>query len=222
MSKAIRQCRSMFTYTLIFLLPVLTACTQDVNESLIHAAKKGNVRDVEHLIAKGADIDFVTKEGRYPLEVAAMENRPDVVRVLLSKGAKIQHKPKWMTPPEIAASKGYLHVVMVFLDTGYNVNTKENLGYTLLHIAAQEGEYKVIEALVKKGADINARDDSGATPLFHAAGANYANAVKALLDAGADPNIKEKYGNCPLTVALAEGYTEIVNMLRKKGAYECR
>jgi uncharacterized protein len=225
MKKAISQFCSMLnrsTYTLIFLLLALSACTQDVNEALVHAARKGDVREVQNLITKGADINFVTKEGRYALEVAAMDDRPEVVRVLLSKGAKIRQEPQRMTPPEIAASSGYMDVVMVFLDSGYNVNTRQSLGYTLLHVAAQEGRHKFIATLVKKGADVNARDDSGATPLFHAVGTNYADAVKVLLDAGADPNIKEQSGNCPLTLAKAEGHTEIVDMLRKKGARECR
>ncbi len=208
--------------TILMFTAVLSACTQGVNESLIHAAKKGDLGKVESLIANGADINFIAKDGSYALEVATSENRSDVVRVLLAKGAKFHQIPGKMMPPEIAASKGYMDTLNVFLDSGYNVNTKQSYGYTLLHIAAQDGENKVIETLVKRGADINARDNNGATPLFHAAGANYENCVKVLLDAGANPNIQTTDGNCPLTVALAEGHSEIVALLKEKKARACR
>ncbi len=207
---------------ILMFIAVFSACTHGINESLIRAAKNGDLEKVERLISKGADINFIAIDGSYALEEAASENRPDVVRALLAKGAKLHHVPGKMTPPEIAASKGYMDILNAFLESGYNVNTKQSYGYSLLHVAAQDGENKIIETLLKKGADINERDDNGATPLFHAAGANYENCVKVLLDAGANPNIQTKDGNCPLTVALAERHSAIVEMLKKKGARECR
>jgi ankyrin repeat protein len=209
-------------HSILMFIIVLTACTQSANDVLIRAAKKGDVKTVERSIANGADVNFITPEGKYALEEAVSANRAAVVKMLLAKGAKPHHMPGKMTPAEIAASNGYLETLRVFLDSGFDVNIKQTYGYTLLHIAAQDGESEVIELLAKRGAGINARDDSGATPLYHAAGTNHANCVKVLLDAGANPNIQTTDGNCPLTVALAEGYSEIVTMLKNKGARECR
>ncbi len=212
--------RSAFVIMLIS-TAVLSACTQGVNESLIRAAEKGDLGKVERLMAKGADINFLASDGRYALEAAVSENHPDVARALLAKGAKLHQMPGKMTPPETAASQGYLDILSAFLDSGYDANTKQAYGYTLLHVAAQEGQSKVIELLVKRGAEVNARDDKGATPLYHAVGTNYANCAQVLLDAGANPNIQTTDGNCPLTIALTEGHSEIVAMLKKKGAREC-
>ena len=46
-----------------------------------------------------------------------------------------------------------------------DVNAKNNIGGTPLHIAAAEGHKEMVELLIAKGADVNAKDDGGWTPL---------------------------------------------------------
>ena len=67
------------------LLPVLAAGPQI---DILDAAKKGKTKEVEALLAKGADLEARDSNGRTPLMLAAQYGRTDTVRLLLDKGAQ--------------------------------------------------------------------------------------------------------------------------------------
>jgi len=52
------------------------------------------------------------------------------------------------------------------LATGRNLEARDALGRTPLHIAAMFGLEEMVALLLERGADVNARDQWGATPLY--------------------------------------------------------
>src|SRR6266581_2879248 len=71
-----------------FLLAAFTALAADVPMDILEAAKKGKSKEIEALLAKGADLEARDKDGRTPLMLAAQYGRTESVRLLLEKGAK--------------------------------------------------------------------------------------------------------------------------------------
>ncbi|WP_051359856.1 ankyrin repeat domain-containing protein [Adhaeribacter aquaticus] len=68
--------------------------------------------------------------------------------------------------PIEAVKSGNLEEVKSLLDNEPDiVNTKDNKGYTLLHLAAQEGNGDLIKLLLERGADINALTEDGQSPM---------------------------------------------------------
>lgn len=158
--------------------------------ALHRAAMSGHKDIAKLLIDAGARLD-AKSGGSTPLHYAVEYGHEDVVRLLLDHGADVSVKDKWgqgRTPlmkairskdKEIvellqakvaetsihgAASLGVLAKVKAFLESGVDVNAKDNQGMTPLHLAAQGGHKEVMELLISKGADVNAKNSEGKTP----------------------------------------------------------
>ncbi|GFR93806.1 ankyrin repeat domain-containing protein 27 [Elysia marginata] len=103
--------------------------------------------------------------------------------------------------------------------------TRDNRGYTALHIAAYYGQGMLIDQLVKHQAIVDATDYLGLTPLHLACQRGYQNVmcVKALVfyDANLnmlDINSTNEVGDTPLHLAAKWGYESIVKTLLESGA----
>jgi acyl-CoA-binding protein len=73
-------------------------------------------------------------------------------------------------------------LLILLLNGGANVNHKDELGQTALHLAADKGALSCVQALVKHGADVNASDQDGVTPLQTAVIADQVEVCRHLLD----------------------------------------
>jgi len=83
-----------------------TKMNNDLNESLIEAARRNDLPAVKHLLSLGADIHT---EDDYPLRVAAGEGHLEIVKFLIENGATV--KRGWSSAPFLAALGGHWDVV---------------------------------------------------------------------------------------------------------------
>ena len=99
-------------------------------------------------------------------------------------------------------------------NTSADVNTKDALGRTPLHISAEKGYDDVAIFLVENGADVNFTDANGNTPLIfiiHKTG--NLEITKRLIAKGAVVNAQNRTGETALMYAAWRGHSEIVEFL---------
>ncbi|KAI6171449.1 hypothetical protein M3Y97_01045800 [Aphelenchoides bicaudatus] len=114
-----------------------------------------------------------------------------------------------------AAFSDYIEIVKLLIESGADVNAKNNRGDTPIHRASQNGYIEIVKFLVEKGADVNATNKDHQTPL------HYANrkleVVKLLLESGANINATDAHGNTPLYYAVYDDKFEVVKYLVESG-----
>ncbi|XP_018425507.1 PREDICTED: ankyrin repeat domain-containing protein 27 [Nanorana parkeri] len=91
--------------------------------------------------------------------------------------------------------------------------SRDDRGYTPLHIAAICGQYWFIDLLISKGGVVNATDYHGSTPLHLACQKGHQKIALLLLHYKASQDIQDNNGNTPLHLACTYGHEDCVKAL---------
>lgn len=177
--------------------------------------------------ASETDLEQQNSRGMTPLCLAVAYGRADVARLLVERGAKVNHASNdRRTPLWLAASMPAYRpdtqsdsdaVLDLLLDSGADVNMPSARGETPLHAAAALGRLAAVKTLLQRKANIMACDRYGFSVLAHAALNGHADLVEYLLGQGATPHAAPG-SHAPLTLAAASGHDAIVTLLSQYGA----
>jgi uncharacterized protein len=110
----------------------------------------------------GFDPNARNARGETPLMMAALKNQPELCRVLIDRGAAVDHAAGW-TPLHYAASGDSLDVTRMLLAQGARIDARAPNRRTPLMLAALHASEEVIGTLLATGADLSIQDQNGAT-----------------------------------------------------------
>lgn len=162
-------------------------------DKLRSAAFSGDLRSIQRLIAKGADINSADRDGWTPLVWAQLGDQPEAVKLLIEKGAAINAKDKaGNTVLAHAAMAGRVEIVEVLLAQGAEVETRNRRGWTPLMEASFHGRAEEAELLLAKGADPNSTNRKGHSALSLAQATENMHVAALLVANGADPDLQTK------------------------------
>jgi ankyrin len=210
---------------------------------LLNAAEAGRVDLLKLLIAAGADLKAIDRNGRNALHLAAGTANPQAARFLLEKRFGVDEiSLSGETALMNAAGHCRLEAVALLLDAGARVNgAEENKGLTALMIAALGGRVsptdvrtgtqslgncgpfddsrRITALLLDKGADIRAKDREGKTALNWACSIGNAGVAELLISRGAEVNAKDSLcERTPLHHAASTADAKTMALLLEKGA----
>ncbi|XP_061078133.1 ankyrin repeat domain-containing protein 27 [Conger conger] len=100
--------------------------------------------------------------------------------------------------------------------------SRDDRGYTPLHVAAICGQSALIDLLVSKGALVNATDYHAFTPLHLSCQKGYQGVTLLLLHYNASTDVQDNNGNTPLHLACMYGHEDCVKALVYYDLPSCR
>ena len=121
----------------------------------------------------------------------------------------------------VAAERGYVAVVRLLLDSGFDIATTDHSGRTSLHFAANSGHREFVKLLLSRNADALATRSSGLTALHLSAEKGLLGITGTLLrsvqSSSRNIDVRDNNGRTPMYLAIANGHTDVVRLFTEMG-----
>ncbi|KAJ6651606.1 hypothetical protein lerEdw1_020807, partial [Lerista edwardsae] len=186
------------------------------------SSRYGIYERCQKLVEAGYDVRQPDKENVTLLHWAAINNRLDLVKYYISKGAIVDQLGGDLnsTPLHWATRQGHLSMVVQLMKYGADPSLIDGEGCSCIHLAAQFGHTSIVAYLIAKGQDVDMMDQNGMSPLMWAAYRTHsADPTRILLTFNVSMNLGDKYHkNTALHWAVLAGNTTVISLLLEAGA----
>lgn len=146
--------RNLLIYPLFFFASTSTSLAMN-QKQLITAIRNNDTEKVQECIKTKIELNYDDSCGASPLSAAVDCNRPDLVTLLLEKGANVNRPNRFQcTPLMWAAIKGYEPILLQLLNAKAEVNFYDRHGYNALMCAAKWNKPGCIRILIDAGSSL--------------------------------------------------------------------
>jgi ankyrin repeat protein len=219
--------------------------------SLFQAIEQNNTDKVKKIIVSNSSLaNAIRGDGWSLLHIASRKGNPEIVKLLITKGADINIKDNNGETPLHKAAAEFTWPAPEFNTWQFTSFKRQQAELGILQQSC-DNRIETARLLISAGADARAVNNNSSTPIHltvhhgllvittfkRALGLGPANPLNfqrvitaennvlaaligLLLSNGADINAKDKYGNTPLSLAIKLGQTEIAEMIRGFGGKE--
>ena len=154
--------------------------------------------------------------GHTPLIQAILNNRIDIIEVLIANGVDLNHPQGAREEIALieAASYAKIETVRALIDAGANVHLQDTNGNTALIEAASHAKIETVRALIAEEADVDTQNNQGTTALIRAVSMQKIDVINELTSAGANVHLQDTDGNTALMSAYS---SDLVHLLISAG-----
>ncbi|XP_062859971.1 protein phosphatase 1 regulatory subunit 16A [Trichomycterus rosablanca] len=191
----------------------VNSCDSELWTPLHAAATCGHTGLVQILVQAGANLLAVNADGNMPYDLCEDEATLELIEVVMAEQGITQEK---IDECRAAKESAMLKDVRQMVERGDDLNAKDLLGGTLLHVAAANGYMSVGELLLEHRAGVAEKDADGWTPLHAASCWGQLQMVELLVAHGADLNAKSLLDETPLDVCVDEEVRAKIMELKHK------
>ncbi|KAI5620740.1 palmitoyltransferase ZDHHC13, partial [Silurus asotus] len=189
---------------------------------IVKATQFGAFDRCKELVEAGYDVRQPDKENVTLLHWAAINNRLDLIKYYISKGAVVDQLGGDLnsTPLHWAIRQGHLQMVIQLMRYGADPSLMDGEGYGGLHLAVLFQHMPIAAYLMAKGQEVDTPDANGQTSLMLAAQKIIGpEPTNFLLRCNASVNAVDKVNrNSPLHCAVLAGNVDAVHILLDSGA----
>ncbi|ARE67259.1 SWPV2-ORF040 [Shearwaterpox virus] len=172
------------------------------------------------LIECAADINIIDKNNRTPLFYAVKNNDYDMVKLLLKNGANVnlQDSIGYSCLHIAGIHNSNIEIVDALISYKPDLNSRDWVGRTPLHIFVIESNFEAVKLLLKSGAYVGLKDKCKHFPIHHSVMKLDHLISGLLLKYGANPNTINGNGKTLLSIAVTSNNTLLVEQLLLYGA----
>jgi ankyrin repeat protein len=210
-----RLVRRLSTAMLGFFLACALTHASDTKPDLtplMSAAASGDLKAVQDLIAKGANVRERTKTGETALYEAIDRQNPDednlpIVAALLKAGADPNEVEVFSTSTlvtSLTAEYGNPDVTLLLMRSGARVPLRCEDGDSVVALATMGSSLEVLQALLGVGAPADCPGIHNQTALHKAVMNGQADRIALLLQYGASPWRRDEDGQTPFDLAITD------------------
>uniref|UniRef100_A0A1A7WRS7 Palmitoyltransferase n=1 Tax=Iconisemion striatum TaxID=60296 RepID=A0A1A7WRS7_9TELE len=189
---------------------------------IIKATQFGILERCKELVEAGYDVRQPDKENVSLLHWAAINNRSELVKYYISKGAIIDQLGGDLnsTPLHWAIRQGHLPMVIQLMRYEADPSVTDGEGYRALHLAILFQHMAIAAYLMAKGQEVDLSDCNGQTPLMLAAQKIIGpEPTNFLIKNNASVSAVDKVNrNTPLHCAVLAGNVDAAHILLEAGA----
>ncbi|KAH7303935.1 ankyrin repeat-containing domain protein [Stachybotrys elegans] len=192
---------------------------QTGHTALWQAASDGHLRQVEVLLARGAHVNTMSRQGLLPLAIACYKGHHKVVEVLLRHGSYVNTRDHAdRMPINYASQHRHLRCVQLLIQHGSPLSVQNERLWSPLHEAAHRDQYDMMTLLLKHGISIDLRTDEDETALHIACKQVDSRCAELLIQHGASVSATKSNGWTPLDEASKRGLQQTMKALLAAGA----
>lgn len=189
---------------------------------IVKASQFGILERCKELVEAGYDVRQPDKENVTLLHWAAINNRSELVKYYISKGAIVDQLGGDLnsTPLHWAIRQGHLTTVIQLMRYGADPSVADGEGYRALHLAILFQHMAIAAYLMAKGQEVDGPDCNGQTPLMLAAQKIIGpEPTNFLIKNNASVSAVDKVNrNTPLHCAVLAGNVDAAHILLEAGA----